>query len=348
MKKFSTMALSVAALALVLTGCDSTPTPTETPAPTTGGTATGAATSAASEIPQPTTFPASCEAPGGGKLQVGLVTPNLQALFFNQINTGAKTIADKVGVDLQIVSANDDPLQQANAVDNLVAKKVQAIVVAAIDTEGIKPSLQAAAKAGVKIVAVDGIVSDPAVLAQVGTSNEESGAQMGEFLAKLAGDTGEVGVVSALNSTIQLERQKGFETAVKAKGMTVGTVVDGKNVQETAQTSAENLLTGNPNLKYVYATGEPALIGLVAGVKNQGAQDKTSVVGWDLSEAAADGLKEGFVKGVVQQNTFEFGYDAMTAAIDLACGKTVEKDIPVPTQIVTPENVGDFMYYLKK
>ena len=344
MKKFSTAALSVAALALLLTGCDSKPAPAPTNAASSGETAPAAT----SEIPQPTSFPAGCEAPGGGKLQVGLVTPNLQALFFNQINTGAQTVADKVGVDLQIVSANDDPLQQANAVDNLVAKKVQAIVVAAIDTEGIKPSLQAAAKAGVKIVAVDGIVSDPSVLAQVGTSNEESGAQMGDFLAKLANDTGEVGVVSALNSTIQLERQKGFEDAVKAKGMTVGTVVDGKNVQETAQTAAENLLTGNPNLKYVYATGEPALIGLVAGVKNQGAQAKTNVVGWDLSEAAVSGLKEGFVKGVVQQNTFEFGYDSMTAAINLSCGVSVEKDIPVPTQIVTPENVGDFMYYLKK
>jgi ribose transport system substrate-binding protein len=340
MKKFSIVALSIAALTLSITGCDSAPAPTET--------TVGSGASTVSEIPAPTAFPAGCEAPGGGNLQVGLVTPNLQALFFNQINTGAETIAKKVGIDLQIVSANDDPLQQANAVDNLVAKKVQAIVVAAIDTEGIKPSLQAAAKAGVKIVAVDGIVSDTSVLAQVGTSNEKSGAQMGDFLADLAGNTGEVGVVSALNSTIQLERQKGFEDAIKDKGMTVGTVVDGKNVQETAQTSAENLLTGNPDLKYVYATGEPALIGLVAGVKNQGAQAKTTVVGWDLSDAAVSGLKEGFVKGVVQQNTFQFGYDAMTAAVDLACGKTVEKEIPVPTQIVTPENVGDFMYYLKK
>src|SRR6185312_12344724 len=105
--------------------------------------------------------------------RIGLVTPNLQALFFNQINTGAQTIADEADVDLQIISANDDPVQQANAVDNLVAKKVQAVVVASIDTEGIKPALQAAAKAGVKVVAVDGIVDDPSVAAQVGTSNAE-------------------------------------------------------------------------------------------------------------------------------------------------------------------------------
>ncbi|WP_426976935.1 substrate-binding domain-containing protein [Pseudarthrobacter sp. O4] len=342
MNKRITAALSVAALALALAACDAPSTASQSP------TGNGSAAAASAVIPQPERFPESCKAPDGGKLRIGLVTPNLQALFFNQINTGAQTIADKAGVDLQIVSGNDDPTQQANAVDNLVAKKVQAVVVAAIDTEGIKPALQSASKANVKVVAVDAIVKDPSVSAQVGTSNAESGAQMGDFLAKQVQGTGKVGVVSALNSTIQLERQKGFEEAIRAKGMTVGTVVDGKNVQETAQTSAENLLTGNPDLKYVYATGEPALIGLVAGVKNQMAQDRINVVGWDLSVPAVDGLKAGYVKGVVQQNTFKFGYDAMTAAIELSCGKTVEKNIPVPTQIVTPDNVGDYMYYLKK
>lgn len=341
MRKRLTAALSIAALALTLSACDGSSEADDTP------DSSGAAVAA--EIPQPERIPETCEAPDGGNLRIGLVTPNLQALFFNQINTGAQTIADEAGVDLQIISANDDAIQQANAVENLVAKNVQAVIVAAIDTEGIKPALQAAAAAGVKVVAVDGIVEDPAVSTQVGTSNEESGAQMGEFLLETAdGDTGPVGIVSALNSTIQLERQKGFEEAVKAGGMEVGTVVDGKNVQENAQSSAENLLTGNPNLEYVYATGEPALIGLVAGVKNQNAQDRITVVGWDLSDAAVDGLQDGYVKGVVQQNTFQFGYEAMTAAVDLSCGRDVESTIPVPTQIVTPANVDDYLYYLKK
>lgn len=333
---------AVLAAAVVLTGvagCESAPK---------SSTPTGSAAAAAAEIPAPENVPSACTAPGGGKLQIGMVTPNLQALFFNQIVTGAQKVADKAGVDLQVVSANDDAVAQSSAVDNLVAKKVQAVIVSPIDTEGIKPAIQRAAKAGVKVIAVDGIVNDPAVSAQVGTSNAESGAQMGEFLAKLANDSGKVGIVGALNSTIQLERQKGFVDAIKAKGMTEGPVVDGKNVQESAQTAAENLLTSSPDLKYVYATGEPALIGLVAGVNNQNAKSRVSVVGWDLSESAVDGLKAGFVKGVVQQNTFKFGYESMGAAIKVGCGQSVDRNIPVPTQIVTPENVDSFAYYLKK
>ncbi|GAA3150622.1 hypothetical protein GCM10020255_029380 [Rhodococcus baikonurensis] len=89
------------------------------------------------------------------------------------------------------------------------------------------------------------------------------------------------------------------------------------------------------------------MIGLVAAVNSQKAQDRIEAVGWDLSDQAVGGLKAGWLKGVVQQNTFEFGHEAMNSAIDLACGRGAPANIPVPTQIVTPENVADYMYYLR-
>ncbi|KMS82902.1 ABC transporter substrate-binding protein, partial [Streptomyces regensis] len=223
-----------------------------------------------------------------------------------------------------------------------------AIIVDAVDTDGIRPAIRRADAAGVPVVAVDAVVDDPAVSAQVGTANVEGGAQLADTLLELTGGEGDVGVVSALNSTVQLERQKGFTDRVTEGGMRIRNVVDGRNIQESAQTVAENLLTGNPDLPYAYATGEPALIGLAAAVTSQQRTDDIDVVGWDLSAQAVDGLRAGWIKAVVQQNTFEFGHESMNAAIDLACGRQVDADIPVPTQIVTPDNVSDYLYYLEQ
>jgi ribose transport system substrate-binding protein len=330
------LALAAGACLLALAACDSSSPAADQ----------ASSSQAPASLPASSVQPTGCEQPADGPFKVGLVTINLQALFFNQINAAAQKMADDNGVDLQIISGNDDSVTQANAIDTLVAGGVDAIIVDAIDTEGIKPSVEAAAAAGIPVVAVDAIVDSPAVSAQVGTANAEGGEQMAQALLEQSGGQGEVGIVGALNSTIQLERQQGFADAVTAGGMTVGTVVDGKNVQETAQTAAENLLTGSPDLKYVYATGEPALIGTAAAVRGQGAQDRVDVVGWDLSDPAVQGLREGWITGVVQQQTFEFGYRAMASAIDLACGNPVEKDQPVPTEIVTPDNVDDYTFYL--
>ena len=334
-----TIALAAGTALLALSACDSASPTAADP------TASGEAGASPASLPEPSLQPTGCE--NTEDLQIGLVTINLQALFFNQINEAAQAMADEQGVDLQIISGNDDSVTQANAINTLVADGADAIIVAAIDTEGIKPAIRAADAAGIPVVAVAAIVEDPAVDAQVGTANAEAGAQIGELLLEESGGEGEVGIVGALNSTIQLERQRGFEEAVTAGGMTIGTVVDGRNVQESAQSAAENLLTGNPDLQYVYATGEPALIGLAAAVRSQGAQDRTTVVGWDLSEPIVDGLEAGWIAGVVQQNTYEFGYQAMAAAIDLACGNPVQAEYPVETQIVTPENYEDYLYYLE-
>ncbi|GAA2123990.1 substrate-binding domain-containing protein [Actinomadura napierensis] len=297
--------------------------------------------------PPPKRIAQSCKVQGHTP-KIGLVPINLQALFFNQINTGAKAIAAKAGAQVQVVNGNDDSTTQANAIDDMVAGHYDAIIVDAVDTEGIKPAVRRAQAAGIPVVAVDATVDDPAVSTQVGTANAEGGKQLADALLKISGGKGDIGVVGALNSTIQNERQKGFTDEVTGHGMKIKNVVDGRNIQENAQTAAENLLTGNPDLPYAYATGEPALIGLAAAVVSQQRTKDLQVVGWDLSSQAVDGLKAGWIKGVVQQNTFQFGYDAMNAAIDLACERTAPKDVPVPTQIVTPANVGDYLYYLEK
>jgi ribose transport system substrate-binding protein len=333
---------AVAALAMLAVACDTgTTTDTDTDPATDEETEdTGATDDAGNGEEEVTGDP-------DGDLVIGLVTINLQALFFNQINEGAERVAEELGAELRIFNANNDPVEQNNAIESYVQDGVDALIVLAIDTEGIVPAIEAADEAGVPVIAVDAIVDSPAVSSQVGTDNEGAGRQIGEFLLEATGGEGEVGIVGALNSTIQNIRQRGFEDAVTEGGMTITNVVDGRNVQEDALTAAENLITGNPDMAYTYATGEPALIGLVSAVESQGAEDRIQVVGWDLSAPALEGIEAGYVIGVVQQDTFRFGEEGMRAAVALARGEQVDAEIPIDTFIVTPDNVDDYRYFLE-
>jgi len=336
MRKSMRVLASIAALAMIAVACDTGVNDEE---PETDDTSVDETEDEADADDE------AAEAPDGD-LVIGLVTINLQALFFNQINEGAQQAADELGAELRIFNANNDPVEQNNAIESYVQDGVDALIVLAIDTEGIIPAMEGAAEAGVPVVAVDAIVDSPAVSTQVGTDNEGAGRQIGEFLLEVAGGDGQVGIVGALNSTIQNVRQRGFEDAVTAGGMTIANVVDGRNVQEDALTAAENLITGNPDMAYTYATGEPALIGLVSAVDSQGVQDRIQVVGWDLSAPALEGIEAGWVVGVVQQDTFRFGDEGLRAAVALANGESVPAEIPIDTFIVTPDNVDDYRYFL--
>lgn len=274
---------------------------------------------------------------------IALVQINQQALFFNQMNEGAQAAAEEVGAELTIFNANNDPAAQNNAIETYIAQGVDAIIVVAIDVNGVMPAVEQAEAAGIPVLAVDAILPDGPQKAQIGVDNRAAGEMMAAHFLEATGGTAEVGIVGALNSFIQNIRQEGFEAGIASTdGVSVVGVVDGRNVQDTALTAAENLMTANPGMTAIYATGEPAMVGAVAAVEAQGATDRVAVFGWDLTAQVIAGIDAGYVKGVVQQDPAEMGAAAVRAAKTLIDGGTVEPTIGVPVTIVTQDNVDDF------
>jgi ribose transport system substrate-binding protein len=285
------------------------------------------------------------------KKKIALVQINQEALFFTQMDDGAQKAAKAAGADLAIFNSNNDPNAQNNAIETYIQQKVDAILVVAIDVNGIKPAITEAKKAGIPVVAIDAIVGGDNDV-QVGVDNMKVGKDIGAYTANyikksLNGKAG-VGVVGALNSYIQNVRLDGFKAGLAgAPGAKIVSTVDGQNVQDQAQTAAENLISGNPNMQVVYATGEPALIGLVAAVAAQGATDKVKIFGWDLSAQAIKAIDQGYVMAVVQQDPEGEGKAAVNAAMKLIAKQPVEKNISVPVTIVTKANVDKYRSVFK-
>lgn len=281
-----------------------------------------------------------------------LVQINQQAIFFNQINEGAQKAADAAGAKLVIFNANNEPSAQNSAIETYIQQKVDGLIVVAIDVNGIMPAVKEAAEANIPVVAIDAILPEGPQKAQVGVDNGKAGADMGaHFLdyvnANMGGKT-KIGIVGALNSYIQNVRQKGFEDAIKGKeGVETVAVVDGQNVQDTALSAAENLITGNPDMNAIYATGEPALLGAIAAVESQGKQDQIKVFGWDLTAQAISGIDKGYVTAVVQQDPAGMGEAAVTALHTITKGGSVDANIAVPVTIVNKDNVEPYRAVFK-
>jgi len=245
-----------------------------------------------------------------------LVQINQQALFFNQINQGAQKAADAAGAKLVIFNANNDAAAQNSAVETYIQQKVNGLIVVAIDVNGIMAAVKQAADAKIPVVAIDAILPEGPQKAQIGVDNAKAGADMGahflDYVKANMGGKAKIGIVGALNSYIQNVRQKGFEDAIKGKdGIETIAVVDGQNVQDTALAAAENLITGNPDMNAIYATGEPALLGAIAAVESQGKQDQIKIFGWDLTAQAISGIDKGYVSAVVQQDPAGMGEAAV-------------------------------------
>lgn len=276
-----------------------------------------------------------------------LVQYNQQVSFFTDITRGAQEAAKAADDKLLVFDANNSAQAQDSAFETYIQQKVDGIVIVSVDQNGIMPAVRSAAAAKIPVVAVDGVLPDGPQAAQISVDNYQAGKLIGQFyldyIKKDMGGKATLGVVGALNSDLQNLRQKGFDDVVKpAGGVTTVGVVDGRNIQDQALAAGENLLTGNPDLQTLYATGEPALVGAIAAAQSQGRTDKLKIFGWDLSAQAVAAVDAGYLVGVVQQDPFLEGKKAVEALATLAGGGTVEKSIKVPVTIVTKANVGDF------
>ncbi len=283
---------------------------------------------------------------------VALVTINQQALFFNQINDGAKQAADKAGATLVIFNANNQATAQNSAIEDYIAQKVDGIVLVAIDVNGVKPAITAAKNAGIPVVAIDARIPDGDNAAFIGVDNKGAGEEIGKYFANYVkekmGGSAKVGIVGALNSFIQNQRLDGFKEAASAGGsVKFLDTVDGQNIQDVALTAAENLMTANPDMNALYATGEPALIGAISAVTSQKKSDQVKVFGWDLTAQAIKGIDEGWIVAVVQQDPFQEGVAGVETILKLKKGEKVNPSIDIPVTIVTKENVEKYRSLFK-
>ena len=203
---------------------------------------------------------------------IALVTINQQALFFNQINDGAKEAAKAAGVELVIHNANNVECSQNDAIENYITQKVDGIILVAIDVNGVKPAVTAAKAAGIPVIAVDAQIPDGDNAAFVGVDNTAAGEEIGKFFAdyvkKDMGGSGQ----ARRRRRAQLLHPEPAARRLQEGGRGVGAkvtfldTVDGQNMQDVALSAGENLMTANPDMTTIYATGEPALIGAVSAV----------------------------------------------------------------------------------
>ncbi|MBA3527795.1 MAG: substrate-binding domain-containing protein [Propionibacteriaceae bacterium] len=290
---------------------------------------------------------ASSPAPSGSssssstaKCSIGMTQINQTAAFFTQMNEGAQTSAKAEGCDLTIANANNDSSKQNSDIENFVSQGVTGMIVVAIDVNGVLPAIKAARAKGIKVVAIDAKLSADSVETFVGVDNEKAGKEAADWMIKAGLVKGKsYGVVDAKNSLIQNQREDSFRKAVDAAGAKYTQSVSGDNVQEKAASAAQNLLTAQKDLDFVYTTGEPATVGATSALK---AGSKTKIVGWDLTKEVIGGIDSGVVQAVIQQDPKKEGVEAIKELNSILGGAAPKKFIDVPITIVTKDNVDPY------
>ena len=273
------------------------------------------------------------------------VTFSLQIAYFQSSVSGGVRAAEELGVELIVLDPQADATRQVTLVEDCISRQVDAIVLDPIESNSLLGPITQAEEAGIPIVTLDTYIDHPNVLALIGVPQYEASIEFGRYVAGyIAGAMGgeaRIGLMIA-SSEVQLARRDGFIEALKSiPGAVVVAEGDGRNILETATAEAENMLTANPDINVIYATGDPQLQGGLAAGLSQGRD--IAFFGWDdIPAPFIAPLEEGRLVGFMKQTPDYGGEQGVRLLVQHLNGGAIPDRVSYNPSIVTPYNVDEF------
>lgn len=300
----------------------------------------------ATPVPAAPAAEPAAPAAGSDQLDIAVIVKAVTSDYWKAVGAGVEQamLADPT-IKASFLGPNEetDIEGQIRIIESAIASKVDAIAVAPSQADQVQPTLEKAVAAGIPVVLIDtDITGFSNKAAFVGTDNRLGGQLGGEFIvnALQAGD--EVAIIrGAAGDPVHNQREEGAKTAMEAAGLTVIAVQPADSDRAKGQTVAENLLTANPNLKAIFATNDEMALGAANAAKAAG---KTLViVGFDASPDALQAIQDGVLAGSIAQFAGKIGELGTLTAAQVARGEAVEAFVNTGVEVVTKDNVAQFM-----
>lgn len=282
----------------------------------------------------------------GKRLTIGLAVANLNADFFNQIKQSVEAAAKKKDIEVITVDAQGDGAKQATQVQQLIVRKVDALIYIPAGAAAAGVPVKAAKAAGIPVVAVDRNAPDAPGDTFIATDSVAAARTLGEYVVKLTGGKGAIAVIQGqLGTTPELDRDRGFSEAIaKAPGLkVVAKLPSNAWGQDEGFKIAHGMLQRDPSITVFFGRADALALGAAQAVKVAGLNHKIVVVGFDGDVAGLKAVKSGVLDATMTQRTQAMGRLSLDAALELIAGKKLAPVQLQPAALTTRDNVDQYI-----
>ena len=279
------------------------------------------------------------------KWKVALVMKTLTNPFFVEMEKGARRAEQQLGLELIVRTAAQETSieQQIQIMDDLVATRVDAIVIAPGDSLRLVPSIKKAAAAGIKIVNIDNRL-DPAAIEQAGLApvpfisvdNEKAAYASAKFIADNAKPGTQAAILEGIRSADNArQRMEGAKRAFS----------ENKSIELVASESAnwkidegylvtKQIFAKHPQVKLLFAANDMMALGALKYLE-ENKRAEVKVAAYDALDEAVAEVEAGRLAVTVNQQAAEQGFQGVTLAVRLLKDERVPQITLIDTRLIT-------------
>ena len=341
LKRLSISIAVAATVAIVFAACGGSDETTTVTAPASGTEASGTS--------------------GGSGKTVSIVAsvPPTDHGWLGAISKDAQAAADQYDdVDFKLLEAADAD-SQAQQIEQVISDKPDALVVLPQDGEALTPVAQKAEAAGIPVINVDRLFSEPdAATSTILGDNYQIGVLAADYISEQLNCEGNVVEIQGLAGiSVTEDRSQGFADELKKKcpdgGIEIIAQQPGDFNPDTGLKVMENILTAEDDIDAVYTHDDDMAQGVVQAIRNAGRDDEMFLTGVGGSQDAMDQIKEGGLYRATFLYNPNMAGSAVNMARLIALGEGFDQLVPpevprqvvVPAAVVTQDNVDQYEQY---
>lgn len=276
---------------------------------------------------------------------IGATYYTLQTEFCMRMDNYATKYCEENGINYVSYDGNNDAATQLSQVETMIADGVDAIILNPQDADACVACVEVAEEAGIPIIGVNTMVNTDKLTSYVGSQDVSAGEEIMQYMIDYM-ESEEFNIVvleGPMGQSAQLQRWEGINNVLADyEGIEILAYDTANWSRSEAMTLMETWLTtyGDEIDAVVAENDEMAL----------GARQAIEAEGYDIPCIGIDGITDAVTaiqNGGMITSDFQDAEGQISGAIDAAVavlnGEEVEKEIWIPFQMITPDNVEEFV-----
>src|SRR5476649_1576622 len=283
--------------------------------------------------------------------KIAIVVSTLNNPWFVFLAQTAAAKAKSLGYETRIFDSQNNTALETDHFENAIASGYSAILFNPTDANGSVVNVEKAKKAGVPVFCMDREVNSPDATSQILSDSYSGCVSLAKYFVQTLHKKGNyvelLGIVADNNTWA---RSKGFHSLVDYyPGLKMVAQQSADFDRNKGLEVMESILQAHPDIDGVFACNDAMAMGAYQALVAAGKADHVKVFGFDGAEDAVQAIKDKKISATAMQFPKVMAQTAANYADAYFKGKRdFPKKIPVAVELVTYDNINDYIAYGKK
>lgn len=284
----------------------------------------------------------SAEGNEGGR-RIGAVYMTMNNPFYTIVDNRLLLKVDSMGDVLLTRDPELDQERQNQQIQDLLEEGIDLLVVTPVEREGVLPALEQVRRAGIPIIVVDTPTPDYNYAdCTIWSDNYDAGAQCAKDLMRRR-DEATILLLEHDVAKSARDRIQGFLDTIDGNDRyKVMARIECWGQLEIAMPETAAFLDQHGPVDAIMALNDPSALGALEALESRGQLGGTLVYGVDGTPEAKALIQDGLMTATAAQSVYRLGDLVGEAAYRILNGEPVEREVVIPVELITAENLADY------